>query len=263
MGILSKDIAISFIKNQIKEPFAGIIDGFVDAMDSFVQVSDIGISFDGAGLMEFDKDKFNDAINDNFSDVLELLGATKSGNSDSNIVKFYSASDKYTVAGTYDVRVVMDSSNEIASVETRLSGESQWHAGTWTTAGLLTANSTIDEDTSEPLYPEHSLLLSIDLANTEQGEIYEVEVHVKQGVAGALEDLLDEVLEVDGRLDTSKGILDDRVLVMTRRIENEENRLNDAETRLIAKYARLERVLTMMQQQMGIVSTMSFGSGMY
>jgi len=50
---------------------------------------------------------------------------------------------------------------------------------------------------------------------------------------------------------------------MERRIENEEARLTKVETRLIARYARLERTLTMMQQQMGAVSAVSqatFGS---
>jgi flagellar capping protein FliD len=82
-------------------------------------------------------------------------------------------------------------------------------------------------------------------------------------MAGALEDLLDEVLEADGRLDISKEILDDRITAIARRIENEENRLNNVETRLIQKYARLEKTLAMMQQQMAavsMVSTATFGS---
>ncbi|MHC4122094.1 MAG: flagellar filament capping protein FliD, partial [Planctomycetota bacterium] len=91
MGILSNDIAVSFMKTQARDPFIGIIEGFVDTIDSFVQACDIGISIDGAGMMEFDQDDFNDAINEDFDDVLELLGATKSGNSSSTIVQFYNA----------------------------------------------------------------------------------------------------------------------------------------------------------------------------
>ena len=99
MGILSNDIAISFIKQQARNLFIGILDGFVDTRDDFIQASDIGITFDGAGMMEFDKDVFNDAVNKNYADVLEVLGATKSGNSTSSIVQFHDASDKYTTAG--------------------------------------------------------------------------------------------------------------------------------------------------------------------
>ncbi|GAG68340.1 unnamed protein product, partial [marine sediment metagenome] len=194
-------------------------------------------------------------MNDNFMDVLEIIGATKSGNSSSTVLQFYNASDKYTIAGTYEVEVDI-SSNAIDAVRIRLSGASEWNAGaTWTGAGLITANSTFLEDTNDPAYPEHSLQLSVDL--TQADGTYTATVNVKQGVAGALKDLLEEVLEADGRLDTSVGILDDKIIAMDRRIENEEDRLNSVETRLIEKYARLEKTLALMQQQMAAASMLS------
>ena len=51
MGILSNDIAVSFIKSQTRDPFIGIADGFVGTIDDFVQASDIGLSVDSAGMM--------------------------------------------------------------------------------------------------------------------------------------------------------------------------------------------------------------------
>ncbi|MBA7622684.1 hypothetical protein ES703_30063 [subsurface metagenome] len=253
IGILSKDIAVSFIKTQTRDPFIGIVDGFVDTIDSFVQAFDIGISIDGAGMMEFDQDDFNDAINEDFMDVLELLGATKSGNSNSTIVQFYNASDKYTTAGTYDIEVDIDT-NAITDVRIRLSSESTWRDDATWPNNLVTGNSTFD-DYGDPLYPENSLQLTVD-PNQPNGT-YTATVRVKQGMAGALEDLLDQILEADGRLDTSEDILDDKITAMERRIENEENRLTKVETRLIAKFARLEKMLAMMQQQMSAVSVVS------
>jgi len=259
MGILSNDIAVSFIKSQTRDPFIGIADGFVDTIDSFVQASDIGLSIDGAGMMEFDQDDFNDAINEDFMDVLELLGATKSGNSSSTIVQFYNASDKYTTAGTYDIEVDIDA-NAITDVRIKLSSESTWRDDATWPNNLVTGNSTFD-DYGDPLYPENGLQLTVDL-NQPNGT-YTATVNVKQGMAGALEDLLDQVLEADGRLDISKDILDDKITAMERRIENEENRLTKVETRLVLKFARLEKTLAMMQQQMAAVSVLyaaTFGS---
>jgi len=253
MGILSKDIAVSFIKTQARDPFIGIVDGFVDTIDSFVQAFDIGISIDGAGMMEFDQDDFNDAINEDFMDVLELLGATKSGNSSSTIVQFYNASDKYTTAGTYDIEVDIDT-NVITDVRIKLSSESTWRDDATWPNNLVTGNSTFD-DYGDPLYPENGLQLTVD-PNQPNGT-YTATVRVKQGMAGALEDLLDQILEADGRLDISKDILDDKITAMERRIENEENRLTKVETRLIEKFARLEKTLAMMQQQMSAVSVVS------
>ena len=253
MGILSNDIAVSFIKTQARDPFIGIVDGFVDTIDSFVQAFDIGISIDGAGMMEFDQDDFNDAINEDFMDVLELLGATKSGNSSSTIIQFYNASDKYTTAGTYDIEVDIDT-NAITDVRIRLSSESTWRDDATWPNNLVTGNSTFD-DYGDPLYPENGLQLTVD-PNQPNGT-YPATVNVKQGFAGALEDLLDQILEADGRLDISKDILDDKITAMERRIENEENRLNDVETRLIEKFARLEKTLATLQQQMSAVSVVS------
>lgn len=258
MGILSNDIAVSFIKSQTRDPFIGIAAGFVDTIDSFVQASDIGLSIGSAGMMEFDTDEFNDAINDNFNDVLELLGATKSGNSSSTIIQFYNAYDKYTTAGTYDVEVDI-ASNAITDVRIKLSSESTWRDNATWSNNLVSGNRDFDD--GEPLYPENGLQFTVD-PNQSDGT-YTATINVKQGIAGALEDLLDKVLETDGRLDVSKEILDDRITTMARRIEIEENRLNNVETRLIQKYARLEKTLALMQRQMAAVSMVSsatFGS---
>jgi flagellar capping protein FliD len=88
-------------------------------------------------------------------------------------------------------------------------------------------------------------------------------VHVKQGIAGALEDFLDNVLETDGRFDISQDILDDKTTAIEKKIENEQTRLDKVKQRLVDKYARLEKALTLIQQQMSAVSSLStatFGS---
>jgi flagellar capping protein FliD len=125
---------------------------------------------------------------------------------------------------------------------------------------LVTGNSDFDDD-GDPLYPENGLQFTINPTGLDG--TYTATINVKQGMAGALEDLLDGVLEADGRLDVSGDILDDRITAMARRIENEENRLTDVETRLIEKFARLEKTLAMMQQQIAavsVVSSITFGS---
>ncbi|MBW8039393.1 MAG: hypothetical protein FVQ85_05285 [Planctomycetes bacterium] len=252
MGILSKDVAVSLIKSQSRDPFIGTVDGFISSIDTYIQSLDIGLTIDGAGMMEFDTDEFNEAIDEDYTNVLELLGATKNGNSSSTIVQFYGASDRYTTAGTYEVEVDI-SSNAIDAVRIRLSGESTWRTGaTWTGTGLITLDSTFDSDTGDPLYAENSLQLAMDLTNADG--TYTATVRVKQGMAGTLEDLLDEILEADGRLDVSTDILDHKITAMDRRIEYEEARLTKVETRLILKFARLEKTLALMQLQMSAVS---------
>lgn len=264
MGLLSNDIAISLIKSQARLPFFGIIDGFIDTKDSFVQASDIGISINGAGVMEFDADIFSDAINDDYKGVLEVLGATKSGNSSSSIIQFHNASDKYTTAGIYEVEVDTNGSNQIGAVRIRVPGGSWYTAATWT-SDLITIDNDLDSN-GQPLFAAGSLQFSIDLTQTAADGTYNATIRVKQGVAGSLEDLLDQTLDVDGRLDTSVAAFSNpaygRIARITARIEREEARLEGLQTRLINKFARLEKTLALMQQQMGIigiVSSMTFG----
>lgn len=249
MGILSRDIAVSLMESQARNSFIGIIDGFDETIDSFVQISDIGLSFNGQGQMVLDTNDFNDAIAEDFTGVLELLGATKSGNSDSDTVDFYAASDKYTTAGVYDVEVVVEN-NQVVSAKIKLTSESTWRdAETWA-GNLVTFNSDFD-DNGNPLYPENSLQLTVDLS---VNNTFTATVRVKQGVAGALEDLLDTILEANGRLDISDEVLDDKIKQMESTIEREESRLEKVEARLIAKFARLEKTLTLLQQQYSTVN---------
>ena len=251
MGILSTDIATSLIKTQMREPFIGVAAGFTDE-DTFFQISDIGISFDGDGMMEFDTGEFNEAIAEDFTAVLELLGATKSGDTiEGATIEFYSANDKYTTAGTYDIEVTiedLEEGNVITGAKIKLSTESTYRDATYS-GNLITGDSTFD-DNGRPLYPENALQLSVDLtsAGTFTGSI-----RVKQGMVGALEDFLDEILKTNGRIGIAEDILDDQIRQMEDTIEREEDRLEDVEARLIAKFARLEKTLSLLQQQFGAV----------
>jgi flagellar hook-associated protein 2 len=86
---------------------------------------------------------------------------------------------------------------------------------------------------------------------------YTATVRVKQGVAGALEQALDDTLKAEGRLDIGVEFIENRIRELKSRIESEEDRLEDVQERLIQKFARLERTLTALQQQMSTVSTLT------
>ena len=266
MGILSANIGISFMKTEMSNSFFGLIDGFVATNDTLTQASDIGITVDGAGMLEFDIDVFTEAIDENYTNVLEIIGATKddSGNSSSDTIDFYGASDKYTTAGTYLVEVDINGSNEIDTVRIKMYGESSWRENaTWTGEGYITFDSSFNSDSDKPVYSENSLQITIDLNKTVASQTYTTTIRVKQGIAGALEDLFDEAIEVDGRLDTSIDILDDKITTMESRIERETARLKIVQDRLIQKFARMEKILIQLQQQMNaanMLSVVTFGS---
>ena len=256
LGLLSRDIATSFLKTGIRSPFTTIAKGFLESADQFIQAGSIGITIDGAGNLEFDSKIFEDAISENYKTVLELLGAAKIGNSSSTAVQFYNASEKYTTAGIYHVKVVVDENGDITSAKIKLSTETEYRdAASWD-------GNIIDFDTSfdgkgNPLYPEHSLQLNVDRTpgtyGTDQNPVV---IRIKQGVFGALENTLSSLLKTNGQIDVSTGAIDQKISTMKSKIEREEARLKKVETRLTQKYARLEKILTTMQQQMGAISSM-------
>jgi flagellar hook-associated protein 2 len=247
MGILSNDLAVTLFKSQIRTLFIGVVPGF-SSNDSFMQASDIGVTLDGHGMMEFDSNEFDDAIDEDFMGVINLLGALATGNSDNSAIDYYASSDRYTTAGAYDVEVVV-SGGVITSAKIKLSSESTYRNATYN-GNVVTGDSSFD-DNGYPLYPENNLQLSVDLS---QDGTLTATVRVKQGFAGAVEDMLDYTLEADGRLDIGEDILEGQIKKLDLIIEREENRLVGVEDRLILKFARLEKILTMLQQEMAAVS---------
>jgi flagellar hook-associated protein 2 len=256
MGILSTNFGVSFIKSQIRSPFFGLAPGFDDDTDTFLQASDIGLTVDHHGVMELDSSEFNDAVNEDFKAVIDLLGAVALGSSDSDTIEFYAASEKYTTAGTYDIEVTI-ASNLITGARIKLSseGESDWrNAEPDYSSDVVRGDSTFTSD-GYPLYPENGLTLSVDTSVSDG--TYTATVRVKQGVAGALEQVLDDTLKAEGRLDIGVEFIENRIRELKSRIESEEDRLEDVQERLIQKFARLERTLTALQQQMSTVSTLT------
>ncbi|MGD8501374.1 MAG: flagellar filament capping protein FliD [Phycisphaerales bacterium] len=148
MGLLSRNTTVSFLKTQLREPFVGTATGFNDD-DLYTEAREIGITVDGYWMLQLDTSELNDALNSSrgFTAAIELLGAVATGSASSgDTINFYSASSKYTTAGTYDVEVTISnpgSGNVIESARIRLSN------GTWHDASIngniITGDSTFDD----------------------------------------------------------------------------------------------------------------------
>jgi len=261
MGILSRNTTISFLKTQLQEPFVGTATGFNDS-DLYTEASDIGITVDGKGMLVLDASKLKDALNTSqgFTSAIQLIGAAASGGTTGgDTINFYSASTKYTTPGTYDVEVTISNpgtGNVVESARIRYSG-GNWHDAT-INGSIITGDSTFDASGYGPLYPENGLQLSVDLNSA--GTFTDT-VRVKKGFAGELEDMLDDLLRPDGRLDVGEEINEDDIDRIKQRISSEEDRLKIVQDQLVNKFARLEKTLTMMQQQMAAVGQVAQVAG--
>jgi flagellar capping protein FliD len=220
------------------------------ASDSFLNPRDIGLSVDIDGMLELDENKFDEAVVDDYLGVLSLMGAKKTGSTsgtDSAYVKFYGAS-RYTTAGRFDVRVTVDGSGSITSALIKEADEDWANARSATIDGnYIYGNDELDSK-YKPLNPEFDLQLAVDTSQT--GRTMDVTVNIRQGFAGNLYEQVDDLLKSgSGRLPISIEGIEDRINSIERRIEDEERRLERVEARQVARFARLEKMLSMIQQQ--------------
>jgi flagellar hook-associated protein 2 len=244
-GILMGDYVVGTIRNRLLTPLIAQTTGFVTDIDSFLMPGQIGLQLDSDGTLSLDTNQFDEAIAEDYMGVLAVIGANKTGSSDSNTVQFYGASETYTSAGTYNVEVTV-SGSKITVARIKLSSDSTWRDATFS-GNIVTGNSTFDEN-GDPVYSENSLKLSVDLS---QDGTFTATVRVKQGFAGALEDALDKMLKAStGSIDIDQEHIDDTIKNLQDRIADEQYRLDQKESRLIEKFARLERTLALLQGQL-------------
>jgi len=244
-GVLMGDYVVSMIRSQLSTPLIAQTSGFREDIDTFLMPGQIGLELDRDGLLNLDTNAFDEAIAENYMGVLAIIGADKTGSSDSNTIEFYDASSNYTTAGSYDVEVVV-SGGAITSARIKLSSESTYRDATHS-GNIVTGDSTFD-DNGNPVYPENALQLSIDLS---QDGTFTATVRIKQGFTGAIEDALDRMLKATtGSIQIDQKYVNDQIEYIQEKIELEEYRLTKREERLIARFARLERTLALLQNQM-------------
>ncbi len=244
-GVLMGDSMVAQINNDLRLPLVQQTSGFVVDMDSFLLPGQIGLDLDGDGLLTLSTSAFDEAIAEDYMGVLAVIGADKTGSSDSNVIEFYGASSDFTTAGTYDVEVTIVG-GAIASARTKLEEDAAWRNATFD-GNIVTGDGTFDER-GEPVNPENGLQLSVDLG---QDGSFTTKVRIREGFAGALEDTLDHILRATtGTLPLDQEQADDQIEHLQERIAIEEQRLTQREARLVAKFARLEKTLALLQNQM-------------
>jgi flagellar capping protein FliD len=251
-GVLMGDYTVSIIRSLIRNTLVAKTSGFIEDIDNILMPGQIGLELDKDGILNLDTNVFEEAIAEDYMGVLAIIGADKSGSSNSNTIEFYGASSNYTTAGSYDVEVTING-GEITGARIKLETESTWRAATYS-GNVVTGNSTFDTN-GDPVYPENALQLSIDLS---QDGTFSATVRVKQGFTGAIEDTLDKMLKVTtGSIQIDQEYVDDQIEYLDDKIEQEEDRLSAREERLIARFARLEKTLTLLQNQMSALGISS------
>jgi len=252
-GVLMGDYVVSTIRSQIRDPLIAPTSGFIVDVDSFLIPGHIGLELDKDGVLSLDTSVFDKAIVEDYLGVLGLIGADKSGSSDSNDIEFYGAHSDYTTAGDYTVKVEYDASGDIYKAWIKLSteGDSRYREAT-ISGNVITGDDTFN-DNGDPAYPENNLQVTAPTTGTPSSTIYAT-VRVKQGFTGAIEDALDRMLKATtGTIKIDQEHVNVVIKGMQARIQDEEYRLTLKEARLVARFARLEKALALIQRQMGLL----------
>lgn len=244
-GVLMTDRTVTDILTNVRQALVRQTSGFVVDVDSFLMPGQVGVELDGDGQLSLDSKVFDEAISKNYLGVLALIGADKTGSSNSNTVKFYGTSSKNTSAGTYNVEVTV-SGGAITGARIKLADETTWRDAGFN-ENVIIGDSTFNAY-NRAVNPENGLQLSVDLR---QDGTFTATVRVKQGFTGAMEDTLDNILDNSiGMLVMDQNQIRDQIDTLQGRIDSEEDRLDRYEQRLVAKYARLESTMTLLQSQL-------------
>lgn len=243
-GPLQGTYAIPNILSSIRLNLAGSARGFLFGTDTYTQLVEIGIEFDGKGRLELDSSVLDAAIAADYAGVLSVLGAKATGASDDTYIQFSSALDS-TEAGTYEVKIGFTGSGAINQAQIRTKGESVWRSATW-------VGNTVSVETDTP---EAGLVFTATWDGVSSSQT--AEIRVLQGFGGALYDLLDAALDEDtGAVEYTKARFESQVESLEANIERQTVRLEREEERLRMKFARLEVTLARLESQSGAFSAM-------
>ncbi len=245
-GELMGDSVVSSAADDLRLLLIQRAGGFLAGVDSFTMPGEIGLELDGEGKLSLNTGTFDEAVADDYMGVLAIIGADKTGSSDSNTIAFYGASSDHTMAGAYNVEVTI-AGGVITSARIKQQDEAAYRDAT-IQGNTITGDSTFTEESGVPLYPENGLQLSVDRS---QDGTFTATVRVKQGFAGAMADALDRVLDATtGTLPVDRKSIDDQIQHLQDQITAEQDRLTRKQSALVAKFARLEKTLALLQNQM-------------
>ncbi|MFO8014477.1 MAG: flagellar filament capping protein FliD [Phycisphaerae bacterium] len=247
-GILMGEYTTSYVRHQTRLPIIEAAPGFLDGTDPYILAGEVGLSIDRYGTLELDEEAFDDALAEDYLGVLNLFGADRTGASDSDNLRFYGATSA-TEAGEYDVKAVFDAGTLVsAQIKGADEGEDAWR------------DATVDGNTitGDADHPEAGLQITADYSGT--GTV-EASVRVRQGVAGRMYDLLDDLLDpLDGALANVDERCANMLDSLEENIERQEERLAAMEERLTLQFARLESTLSQIQAQQSALTSLFYSA---
>jgi flagellar hook-associated protein 2 len=242
-GILLGNYAVEIVKSAMNAIGSGSARGFKDPNDPYINLSQIGITTDvdetsdTFGQLIIDSSTLTAALSSNPTGVARLMSAYFRGVSDdaTGNITYYSSLPGITQPGTYEVTATV--------------------AGGVITAGTINGHAaTISGDTltGQSGYDEYGLAVKINLVDGN----YTGTVRLQMGKNGQFSEKLDDLLSVtSGPVNILINNYQDIIDGIDAKIEAEERRVEGVRKRLTEQFARVDSILSTLNQQSEYLST--------
>jgi len=252
-GMLMGNYAATLVESRLREAAISAPPGFQADSDTYSLLGQVGIESVGQsendvelGTLEVDESALDEALNEDFDAVIDLFTADFSGDSDSDYITFSDCSETLTTPGTYDVQVDFDAGGNVTEARIKLASEDTYREA------RIDGQQVIGKTGN----PEEALWIQADWDGSSATQT--AQVHVKQGIAGDLGGLVDEMQDpADGLVTTATKSYEDVVSDIESKIERQEASVARMKERLTRKYARLERMLADLQGMQSWTSGLS------
>ena len=239
-GSLIGNYAVQIVKSRLDSFVSGAAPGFNDPDDAYVNLQQLGFSTDTVvgseteGLLILDTAVLSDALGTNPDAVANVFSAYFDGITNDSQMRFYSSLDSAT-AGIYEVEV--DTNTEQGRFRLQ---NGEW--GNWTSLSGGSGNYYLTGDSG----PETGIALNITYAAGTG--IHTTELRLRNGVITELSREMGNILGSSGPLNTLKDSYNDTIENLEGQIDDEELRLAQYEEILVARFARLDALISRMTQ---------------
>jgi flagellar hook-associated protein 2 len=242
-GILLGNYAVEIVKSSLNYIGTGNAPGFKDPNDPYLNLGKIGITTDSSetsptfGQLIIDDSALTAAINDDPDGVANLMSAYFRGVSDdtSGNITYYSSLPGITQPGIYNVTATV--------------------SGGVITAGTINGHAaTISGDTltGQSGYDEYGLAVKINLVDGS----YTGTVRLQMGKNGQFSEKLEDLLSASsGPVNILISNYQDIIDGIDAKIEAEERRLEGVRKRLTEQFARVDSILSTLNQQSQYLTT--------
>jgi flagellar hook-associated protein 2 len=244
-GLLQGDSTFVDLLYGVRDTLTANLGGFAGGASGLSTAGQVGLSIDKDGKLSLDTTLLNNALSSNYKGVLDLIGAQATGQSDNSTIQFGGATSS-TAGGDYDVQVNFGAGGTISSARMRVKGQTNWSSAT-------VKGNVISGEAGTP---EAGLFVTANWDGV--STIQTADITVRQGMATQMSNSLSQTLDATtGSLAMWKKGMDDQIKSLNSNISDMQKRLDQEQQDLQDQFVRMETMLAQLDEQLQAIKSLS------